>query len=212
MIQNHHQTPKPQAKKTRAQRKKPTPQLVISSPGLSNLSNATQPLPSESINFNLSSANIIPDSNMSQFPQLPNLETLNLNQLTGTSSELEETEEEKPKKVDRFTKMHDDLLEQFGGIGIMIYQMHQADGEVLLARADPLATKLTNVARQNPNVYKAIKKYLEGSVWTVLALEVATIANAIAVNHGVDAIGTLTSSIAGVFRGSDGDANVSAVA
>lgn len=172
-------------------------------PGMPNLSSEL-PLSNPSLE------NITPSSNMSQFPNLPPL-NLNQNLDTGISSELESSEE-KPKKQDRFSKMHDDLLEQFGGLGTMVYAMHEKDGLVLLQRADPLATKLTNVARQNPAVYKAIKKYLEGSVYTVLALEVAMIANAIADNHGLNPIEKITGSVAGLFkRGNDGQADVSRV-
>lgn len=135
---------------------------------------------------------------------------MSLNQVTGTSSALaDETEEEKPKKPDRFAKMHDELLEQLSGMGLFVSTMNEQDGMVILARADPLATKIVAVARQNPAVYKALKRYLEGSVYAVLAAEIGLIANAIAANHGINPMAT----IAGFFkRGQSGDTDLSAVA
>lgn len=109
-----------------------------------------------------------------------------------TSGESEEgSTKPDAKRRDRFDKMKDDLVEQFAGIGVMAYMANQADGQVLLEHADPLAGKLTAVAKQNPAVYKAIKKYLEGSVYTVLALEVAAIGQAILKNHGIDPVQAL---------------------
>lgn len=114
------------------------------------------------------------------------------------------------KRPDRFSKMHDDLLEQLVGIGMIVASFNHDDGLVVLNRADPLATKIVAVARQNPGVYKALKRALEGSVYSVLALECGTIANAIMANHGFNP----AEKVLALFKRkeSDGNAHVSAVA
>lgn len=106
--------------------------------------------------------------------------------------------------------MHDDLLEQLAALGMITCTIHQADGLVIMERADPLATKIVAVARQNPAVYKALKAYLTGSVYSVLALEVGTIANAIMANHGFNP----AEKVMELFkrREANGSSNVSAVA
>lgn len=106
---------------------------------------------------------------------------------TGISAEspLTTDETEKTKRPDRFTKIHDGLVEQFAGLGILVYSFHEQDGTVIIEHADSLATRLTAVARQNPAVYKVLKRYLEESVWFGLVAEIAAIANQIAANHGL---------------------------
>ena len=82
--------------------------------------------------------------------------------------------------------MEEGFLEQFAGIGTNLMLMGaEADGQIILARAQPLAHKLTNVARQNPAVYRALKKYLDGSVYAMLAEEVGVVGLAICANHGI---------------------------
>lgn len=95
--------------------------------------------------------------------------------------------------------MHDDLVENIAGLGMIVCTMHEADGLVIISRADPLATKIVALAKQNPAVYKALKKMLEGSVYTALALEVGAIANAIMANHGINVMAMTT----GLFRPKD---------
>jgi len=156
--------------------------------------------------------NITANSNMSQFPNLPGLETLNLSQLTGTSSESDETEE-KQKKPDRFTRLEEGFLEQFAGIGTNLMLMGaDTDGQIILARAQPLAHKLTNVARQNPAVYRALKKYLDGSVYAMLAEEVGVVGLAICANHGIDPFGWVKSLFKKKPGSADGNDQLSAVA
>ena len=75
----------------------------------------------------------------------------------------------------------------FRSWSLMVYMAHQPDGEVLLAHTEPLATRLTDLARQHTNVYNVLKKIVEANVYTALAAEVGAIATAIAQNHGVDA-------------------------
>lgn len=115
----------------------------------------------------------------------------------GTSSESEEPDEKPARKPDRFTKMEEAFSEQFVGIGVLVAQFHEADGLVLINRADPLSKRLVAVARQNPAVYKALKKYLDGSVWMMLTEEVATIGLAIMANHGINPVGALIEKFKG---------------
>ncbi len=62
----------------------------------------------------------------------------------------------------------------------------QADSMVIIHHAEGLAEKLTNVAKENDQVYKALAFLVSSSVYGALAMEVAGIAMGIAVNHGVN--------------------------
>lgn len=108
----------------------------------------------------------------------------------GTSESSDSDDEEKPKKkVDRFTRMEEGFIDQFTSIGTQLMTFGaEADGMVILGRAQPLAHKLTNVARQNPAVYKALKRYLDGSVYAMLAEEVGVVTLAICLNHGINPV------------------------
>ena len=110
---------------------------------------------------------------------------------TGTSSASNEDEpDEKPaKKPDRFTKMEEAFVEQFTATGtnLMLFGA-QADGLVIINRADPLAKKLVAVARQNPAVYRALKKYLDGSAYAMLIEEFGVIGLSICLNHGINPV------------------------
>jgi len=160
--------------------------------------------------LNLDSTATNLDSNMSQFPPL---DLMTLSRMNGTSTSDESEEAEKPaKKPDRFSRMEDGFLDQFTSIGINLTLMGaQADGQIILARAQPLAHKLTNVARQNPAVYKALKKYLDGSVYAMLFEEIGVVGLAICANHGIDPFGWVKS----LFKkkdAADGNDQLSAVA
>lgn len=87
--------------------------------------------------------------------------------------------------------MEDDFIEQFSAMGASLALLSPADGALMLQRSTPLATKLVAVARQDPRVYKALKKYLAGSVWAMLGQEVTLIALGIAANHNIDPLGWL---------------------
>lgn len=131
---------------------------------------------------------------------------------TFTSGESDEAEE-KPKKVDRFSRMEEGFLEQFAGIGTNLMLMGaEADGQVIIGRAQPLAHKLTNVARQNPAVYRALKKYLDGSVYAMLAEEVGIVGLAICANHGIDPFGWLKSLFKKKPETADGNDQLQSVA
>ena len=136
-----------------------------------------------------------------------------LSRLSGTSTSDESDDPEKPaKKPDRFSRMEEGFLDQFAGIGTNLMLMGAvADGQIILQRAQPLAHKLTNVARQNPAVYRALKRYLDGSVYAMLAEEVGVVGLAICANHGINPFGW----IKGLFKkpeAADGNDQLSAVA
>lgn len=173
---------------------KPLPDSLQTS-NLSELkfSNSEPSLPSFDNSIpTMSSTMNIPENLMNQAP----LSMESLMKGIGTSSESEETEE-KPKKQDRFSKMEEGFCEQFVGLGVLVAQFHEADGLVLINRADPLSKRLVGVARQNPAVYKALKKYLDGSVWMMLTEEVAAIGLAIMANHGINPVGALIEKFKG---------------
>lgn len=130
---------------------------------------------------------------------------------TFTSDESAEDEEKPAKKPDRFQKMEDGFVEQFSSLGVNLMLMGtEADAEIVMGRSQPLAHKLTNVARQNPAVYKALKKYLDGSVYAMLAEEGALIGLSICANHGINPMDWVKSLFK--KKESDGDDQLSAVA
>jgi len=145
--------------------------------------------------------------------ELKSGQPMDLNQLLknaiSTSDESESTE--KPaKRPDRFAKLEDGFTDQFTSLGVLVMAFHQEDGAVIVSRANPLASKLTDVARQNPAVYKALKRYLEGSAYINLVGEVATIGLAIMANHGINPVGWILDKAKG--KHADGDSELSAVA
>lgn len=98
---------------------------------------------------------------------------------------------EKPKRLDKFAKMEQDFLDQFVSAGASLAFLSPEDGAVILEHSDSLSQRLVGLARQNPKVYAAFKRYLEGSVYLLLGQEVATIAFAIMANHGINPIAKL---------------------
>jgi hypothetical protein len=94
----------------------------------------------------------------------------------------------------KYTKLQDQLKDSIAsmGGGLLIFGMArqsetlQADSMVLIQHAEPLAAKLTDVARENEAVYKALSFLMSSSVYGAILVEVAGIAMAIAANHGVN--------------------------
>lgn len=72
-----------------------------------------------------------------------------------------------------------------GQVGMVVYVVHQGDGEAVLAGAEGLAKALDNLARRNPSVYRTLDKVLTAGVYGELATAVAAIAIPIAANHGL---------------------------
>ena len=80
-----------------------------------------------------------------------------------------------------------------GGIGAMLLTVGmgkqdavlQADGMVVLKNTEKLCDDLTSLARQYEYVYKGLSYLVQGSVWSLVIGDLATIGVAIAVNHGV---------------------------
>lgn len=70
-------------------------------------------------------------------------------------------------------------------LGLCVIPALSADGLVIMQRAQPLSEKLVGVARQNETVYELLKTITTTSVYGALALEVGSIAIAIASNHGL---------------------------
>ena len=104
--------------------------------------------------------------------------------------------------------MEEGFTEQFASLGANLVVMGaEADGLLIVQRSAPLATKLTNCARQNPAVYKALKKYLDGSVWAMLGEEVLTIGLAICLNHGINPVASVQRVVGGLFGGKKTDAD-----
>lgn len=133
--------------------------------------------------------------------------------MNAISTSGESDDEEKPeKKKDRFTRMEEAFTDQFTSAGANLALFGaEIDGVIIINRAQPLAHKLTNVARQNPAVYRALKRYLDGSVYAMLIEEVGVIGLSICLNHGINPIEWLKGLFGKKAEG-NGDADLSAVA
>lgn len=130
---------------------------------------------------------------------------------TSESSEENEPEEKPEKKKDRFARMEEAFIDQFTSTGTNLMMFGaQADGLVIINRADPLAKKLTNVARQNPAVYRALKRYLDGSAYAMLVEEIGVIGLSICLNHGINPVEWFKSLFK--KKEADGNADLPAVA
>lgn len=172
------------SQRPRAQ-KKPSQTRKTNSSNSARLSSSSNlPLPISAPTLKLSEGEST-DTNETTSSQTPDLESLL--QMNGTSTSVE-SEASTNKRRDRFDKLQGDIQDQFTGLGVMLFMVNQADGKVILEHAQTLSTRLTAVAKQNPTVYKVLKRYLEGSVYTALTLEVAVIVQAIMKNHGIDPI------------------------
>lgn len=140
---------------------------------------------------------------------------MDLNQLlknaTSTSDESEnEPANKSGKRPDRFTRIEEGFTQQFTALGIMVMPFHMEDGTLILNRANPLAARITDVARQNPAVYKALKKYLENSVYMMLAEELGVISLGLLANHGINPVGWIIDKMKG--KQADGDSELQSVA
>lgn len=149
--------------------------------------------------------------NLNQGQPLAMNSLMNVISTSNESADVEE-EEKQAKKRDRFTRMEEAFIDQLTGIGTNLAMFGaDADGIIILSRAQPLAHKITNVARQNPAVYRALKRYLDGSVYAMLAEEMVAITGAICMNHGLNPVEWLKGLFGKKAEG-DGNADLSAVA
>jgi len=85
------------------------------------------------------------------------------------------------------------LQENVSGIGgILLVLGHardndalKADGMVIMQNSEKLCNDLTNLARKYESVYKGLNSLVQATVWGAVITDVATIALAMAANHGV---------------------------
>lgn len=132
-----------------------------------------------------------------------------LKSATSTSDESNEPEE-KTKKPDRFQRLEEGFTGQFAQLGAVLMAFSPDDGLVIVSRSNHLAARLTDVARVNPAVYKALSRYLKESAYINLGTELATIVLAILANHGINPVGALMAKMQG--KKADGNADLPAVA
>ncbi len=69
-------------------------------------------------------------------------------------------------------------------MGAMLIPAFQADGLIMIQRAEPLADKLVAVARKHDGFYELLKTITSTSIYGALAAEVGTILLMIGANHG----------------------------
>lgn len=93
----------------------------------------------------------------------------------------------------KFEKLNTDLKENVSGVGgILLVLGHarnnetlKADGLVVMQNSEKLCDDLTNLARKYESVYTGLNSLVQATVWGAVITDVATIALAIAANHGV---------------------------
>lgn len=104
-----------------------------------------------------------------------------------------------PKKyVGRYKKLRDELHGNIAGIGIVLGGADaslQADGIAVIDHSERLANSITDLAEKNDRLYEVLCKLLEGGGWAGLILALASLANAIAMNHGINVGGAAVAAV-----------------
>lgn len=120
---------------------------------------------------------------------------------------------DKAKRPDRFAPLQTGIQGQMTMLGMMIYSFSEKDGTVILEHAESLSINLVNLARQKPAVYRALKAYLETSIYMEIGAEVLTIVLALLANHGMNPVAWLIERVKGKGPAADdGNSDLSAVA
>lgn len=86
-----------------------------------------------------------------------------------------------------------DLKENVSGVGgLLLVLGHargnealKADGLVIMQNSEKLCNDLSSLARKYESVYKGLNSLVQATVWGAVITDVATIALAIAGNHGM---------------------------
>lgn len=77
------------------------------------------------------------------------------------------------------------LAGTIGLAGTMAYAFNQRDGEIILSRAEALATALDHLAAENPAIKRALEAAMSGGAWGEVVLVVMPMVVAIGANHGL---------------------------
>lgn len=91
----------------------------------------------------------------------------------------------RPKAGGKVTPLRTQLLGTISLVGTVVFTIDPYDGQVILGRAEQVATALDHLAQQNPAVKRALLALTTGSSWGELVLAVAPIVLAIAAHHGL---------------------------
>ena len=75
------------------------------------------------------------------------------------------------------------LTEQIAAIGVAVAIVNPTDGAAVLAGAEPLASALEQLARENDGARRALERMLAASAWGAVLTAVAGIAIPILANH-----------------------------
>lgn len=109
-----------------------------------------------------------------------------------------------PKKyTGKYKKLRDELHGNIAAIGIMVGGTDpslQADGIAVIDHSERLANCITDLAEKNDRLYEVLCRLLETGGWAGLILTLASLANAIASNHGVNIAGSAVAALKAGWR------------
>lgn len=158
--------------------------------------NQTSPWPSGNFSTLSKGLNMTIQNSKANLPPLENL-SLDMNSITNMLNAEQKSQNQEsdtgildalePKtRTPKFKKLQKDLNENITSIGVIVYAINQADGSVIIGRAESLSNNLTDLAEKKPAVYNAIMKLMESGVYSALAIDAFVITNAILANHGIN--------------------------
>lgn len=90
-----------------------------------------------------------------------------------------------PGRPSKETKRAEKLTAMLGQVGVGVFLINQADGEVFLAGVPRLAEALAKLADQNATIGKVLDSTVKAGAWADVALACSAIALPIMANHGM---------------------------
>lgn len=105
-----------------------------------------------------------------------------------------------PPATKRPTSLRAQLEESIAGIGLLVFVVNQADGQLIIAGAPKQARALDQLAKENPAVRGALERLLRTSTYAQLAMAFAPTLLGIAANHGL--VPPMVGAIAGLANSS----------
>ena len=101
--------------------------------------------------------------------------------------------EESPAKTQRVSKREAGLRDAYFTIGVMVFQVNETDGQIIISGAEGRAHEVAMLAKKYPEFGKWVDRTLAGNVWVAFAIGHGTMLYAIAANHNAIPAGGLVS-------------------
>lgn len=144
--------------------------------------------------------------NLDNLPLPPNLDQSQLQNLlkqdhlkvTGSGAvENNELVDVPKERTPKFKKLHKDLSQFIGGIGLSVMLFSQIDGMTVLTRTPGIVDSLVDVAEKDEKFYNFLNSLVVDSVYFNLGVQLAGLTGAILSNHNINPVDMIKNALTG---------------